>query len=96
MSFPLIFRSKKISYRFFEHLRSAKLSAMPNAILSVDQLKKRYGKMGAFTAVDSISFALKPGEILGLLGTLSAAAGSFRYFGLEFPPITQRSYAGSH
>jgi ABC-2 type transport system ATP-binding protein len=73
---------------------------MSNAILSVEQLKKTYGKKRVFTAVDSISFALKPGEILGLLGpngsgktttiqmllgTLSATEGSIRYFGLEFP-----------
>lgn len=68
--------------------------------LSVNKLKKVYGKKKPFTAVDEISFDLKPGEILGLLGpngsgktttiqmllgTLSKTAGSIHYFGKEFP-----------
>jgi type IV pilus assembly protein PilB len=37
-------------------------------ILRVSALKKVYGKKDPFVAVDGISFFLKPGEILGLLG----------------------------
>lgn len=66
-------------------------------ILVVDQLKKVYGK--TFTAVNEISFKLRKGEILGLLGpngsgktttiqmllgTLTPTAGSIFYFGKEF------------
>lgn len=69
--------------------------------LSVKNLKKVYGKKKPFTAVDSISFNLEPGEILGLLGangsgktttiqmllgTLTATSGSIEYFGKEFVP----------
>lgn len=69
-------------------------------ILSVKNLKKVYGKKKPFTAVDEISFDLKSGEILGLLGpngsgktttiqmllgTLSKTSGSIYYFGKEFP-----------
>ncbi len=68
--------------------------------LSVKDLKKVYGKKKPFTAVDGISFDLKQGEILGLLGpngsgktttiqmllgTLSSTSGSILYFGKEFP-----------
>lgn len=68
--------------------------------LSVENLKKVYGKKNPFTAVDGISFQLKPGEILGLLGpngsgktttiqmllgTLSYTSGSILYFGQPFP-----------
>lgn len=66
--------------------------------LSVKKLKKVYGKKNPFTAVNEISFDLKQGEILGLLGpngsgktttiqmllgTLSATSGSVEYFGKE-------------
>lgn len=65
-------------------------------ILKVDKLKKVYGKKSPFTAVDAISFDLKEGEILGLLGpngsgktttiqmllgTLIPTSGSIVYFG---------------
>lgn len=68
--------------------------------LKVKSLKKVYGKAKPFTAVDEISFSLKPGDILGLLGpngsgktttiqmllgTLTATSGSIEYFGKEFP-----------
>lgn len=69
-------------------------------ILSVKNLKKIYGKKKkSFVAVDRISFDLKPGEILGLLGpngsgktttiqmllgTLTATEGSITYFGKNF------------
>ncbi len=69
--------------------------------LAVHQLKKIYGSPAkSFVAVDGISFSLKPGEILGLLGpngcgktttiqmllgTLSYTSGSIHYFGKEFP-----------
>lgn len=68
--------------------------------LSVKNLKKVYGKKNKlFTAVDEISFDLKEGEILGLLGpngsgktttiqmllgTLSTTSGSIHYFGKDF------------
>ncbi len=65
-------------------------------VLSVKNLAKRYG---SFIAVDGISFDLKQGEILGLLGpngsgktttiqmllgTLTATSGSILYFGKDF------------
>lgn len=66
--------------------------------LSVKDLKKVYGKKKPFTAVDGISFDLKQGEILGLLGPngsgktttiqmllgiLGVTSGSIHYFGKE-------------
>lgn len=71
-----------------------------NPVLHVHKLKKVYGKKNPFVAVNQISFALKRGEILGLLGpngsgktttiqmllgTLSHTSGSIVYFGKEFP-----------
>jgi ABC-2 type transport system ATP-binding protein len=68
-------------------------------VLSVKNLKKTYGKKMPFHAVDEISFDLKQGEILGLLGpngsgktttiqmllgTLDATSGSITYFGKDF------------
>ncbi len=69
-------------------------------VLSVRKLKKVYGPSNKrFTAVNEISFDLKSGEILGLLGpngcgktttiqmllgTLSSTSGSIHYFGKEF------------
>ncbi len=69
-------------------------------VLCVKNLRKEYpGKKGRFVAVDSISFALKRGEILGLLGpngagktttiqmllgTLKPTSGEIRYFGKDF------------
>ncbi len=65
-------------------------------VLIVDKLKKVYGDI---PAVDAISFALKPGEILGLLGpngsgktttiqmllgTLTPTSGTISYFGKDF------------
>lgn len=67
--------------------------------LSVKKLTKVYGKKKPYTAVDHISFDLRPGEILGLLGpngsgktttiqmllgTLTATSGSILYFGKDF------------
>lgn len=69
-------------------------------ILNVKNLKKVYGKKKPFTAVNEISFNLKEGEILGLLGpngsgktttiqmllgTLASTSGTIHYFGKEFP-----------
>jgi len=69
-------------------------------VLSVRNLSKVYGGKKPFLAVGGISFDLKPGEILGLLGpngsgktttiqmllgTLSYTSGSIHYFGKEFP-----------
>lgn len=65
-------------------------------ILEVKNLTKKFG---SFTAVDTISFSLKEGEILGLLGpngagktttiqmllgVLTITSGSVMYFGKEF------------
>jgi ABC-2 type transport system ATP-binding protein len=67
--------------------------------LSVKNLKKKYSKKSSLFAVDGISFDLKEGEILGLLGpngsgktttiqmllgTLTATSGSIFYFGKDF------------
>ena len=69
-------------------------------VLSVNKLKKAYGKKKPFIAVNEISFHLNQGEILGLLGpngsgktttiqmllgTLSLTSGTIHYFGEEFP-----------
>jgi ABC-2 type transport system ATP-binding protein len=69
-------------------------------ILEVSHLTKRFGD---FTAVDDVSFEVKPGEILGLLGpngagktttmhmllgVITPTAGSIRMFGLDL--ATQR------
>ncbi len=68
---------------------------MPAPIVEVRNLTKRFGD---FTAVDGISFDIKPGEILGLLGPNGAGktttiqmllglvtptSGSIRMFGLD-------------
>jgi ABC-2 type transport system ATP-binding protein len=70
-----------------------------SSILSVRNLIKKYGKKKPFLAVDDISFDLKRGEILGLLGpngsgktttiqmllgTLATTSGSIVYFGRDF------------
>ena len=75
-------------------------------ILTVNRLKKAYG---ALEAVNEISFELKSGEILGLLGpngsgktttiqmllgTLTPTSGSIFYFGKDF--VTTRSEALQH
>lgn len=67
--------------------------------LSVKNLTKIYGKKNPTKAVDQISFNLRPGEILGLLGpngsgktttiqmllgTLTPSSGSILYFGMDF------------
>lgn len=72
---------------------------MNKDVLSVKGLKKKYPGKPPVTAVDGISFDLKQGEILGLLGpngsgktttiqmllgTLTYSAGSIEYFGKEF------------
>jgi len=69
------------------------------SILSVRDLRKVYPGKKPFTAVDGISFDLKQGEILGLLGlngagktttiqmlmsTLKATSGQILYFGKDF------------
>jgi ABC-2 type transport system ATP-binding protein len=66
-----------------------------SAIVEVRDLTKRFGD---FTAVDSISFEIRPGEILGLLGPngagktttiqmllglITPTSGSIRMFGLD-------------
>ena len=70
-----------------------------NTILSVKDLKKTYPGKVPFIAVDEISFDLKEGEVLGLLGsngagktttiqmllsTLKPTSGSIEYFGKNF------------
>lgn len=67
-------------------------------VLEVKNLKKSFGKKEPFVAVDSISFDLRAGEILGLLGpngcgktttiqmllgTLDPTEGKIRYFGKD-------------
>ncbi|MCE5318151.1 MAG: ABC transporter ATP-binding protein [Parachlamydia sp.] len=71
---------------------------MPS-ILSTTNLRKDYPRKTPFVAIDDISFDLKEGEILGLLGpngsgktttiqmllgTLTPTAGSISYFGRDF------------
>ncbi|HSX11080.1 MAG TPA: ABC transporter ATP-binding protein [Chlamydiales bacterium] len=73
---------------------------MTQPVLIIKELTKVYGSKKPFTAVDGISFELKRGEILGLLGPngsgktttiqmllglLSSTSGSITYFGREFP-----------
>lgn len=68
-------------------------------VIAVKQLTKIYGGKKPFVAVDGISFCLREGEILGLLGpngsgktttiqmllgTLSTTSGSIDYFGKNF------------
>src|SRR5471030_939897 len=68
-------------------------------VLSVKNLKKVYPGNPPFVAVDGISFDLKEGEILGLLGsngagktttiqmllsTLKPTSGEILYFGKDF------------
>ncbi len=75
-------------------------------VLATDALKKVYGKKNPIIAVNEISFDLKQGEILGLLGpngsgktttiqmllgTLAPSSGSITYFGKDF--FTNRSEA---
>ena len=70
-------------------------SMMTQPVLDVRDLTKRFG---SFTAVNGISFTIKPGEILGvlgpngagktttiqmLLGLVTPTAGSIRMFGLD-------------
>ncbi|HSX26303.1 MAG TPA: ABC transporter ATP-binding protein [Chlamydiales bacterium] len=69
------------------------------SVLTVKNLKKSYGKKKPFVALDAISFELKKGEILGLLGpngsgktttiqmllgVLTPTSGSIFYFGKDF------------
>lgn len=69
---------------------------MHDPVLSVQNLTKKFGD---FTAVDDISFEIRPGEILGLLGPngagktttiqmllglITPTSGSIRTFGLDF------------
>lgn len=70
-----------------------------SGILSAQKLKKVYPGKIPFTAINEISFDLKKGEILGLLGpngsgktttiqmllgTLTSTSGSIHYFGKDF------------
>ena len=90
------------------NLNSSKLLLMYQTApsLTVDNLKKTYGKSSPLYAVNGISFTLAPGEILGLLGpngsgktttiqmllgTLTPTSGSISYFGKDF--YTNRSSA---
>lgn len=68
---------------------------MTNPVLKVSRLTKRFG---SFTAVDEVSFEIRPGEILGLLGpngagktttiqmllgVVTPTSGSIEAFGLD-------------
>ena len=70
-----------------------------SVVLQVEHLRKEYPGKRPFIAVNDLSFSLKEGEILGLLGpngsgktttiqmllgTLSCTKGSIRYFGRDF------------
>jgi ABC-2 type transport system ATP-binding protein len=76
---------------------------MSTYVVEVDQLTKVYPRVKkgekAFVAVDSVSFGIKPGEILGLLGpngagksttiamllgVLTPTSGTISYFGQDF------------
>src|SRR5580704_286436 len=78
-------------------------------VLSVQNLKKIYPGKIPFTAVEGISFEMKEGEILGLLGsngagktttiqmllsTLKPTSGTIAYFGKDF--FTHRSEILKH
>lgn len=71
------------------------MDRMSNSVLTVSKLTKRFG---GFTAVDEVSFEIRPGEILGLLGPNGAGktttiqmllglvtptSGSIEAFGLD-------------
>ncbi|HMS84779.1 MAG TPA: ABC transporter ATP-binding protein [Nitrospira sp.] len=71
------------------------MSSIASPVLKVSQLTKRFGN---FTAVDGVSFEMRPGEILGLLGPNGAGktttiqmllglvtptSGSIEVFGLD-------------
>src|SRR5215470_12967456 len=68
---------------------------MTTSVLEVRHLQKRFGD---FTAVDGVSFSIRPGEILGLLGPngagktttihmllglITPTAGSIQVFGMD-------------
>lgn len=70
-----------------------------SSVLKVTDLRKKYRKKSSVFAVDGISFELRQGEILGLLGpngsgktttiqmllgTLAITSGSILYFGKDF------------
>ncbi len=80
-----------------------------NIVLSIQNLKKVYPGKIPYIAVGGISFELKEGEILGMLGsngagktttiqmllsTLKATSGSIHYFGKDF--FTHRSEILKH
>jgi ABC-2 type transport system ATP-binding protein len=71
------------------------MDRMSNSVLTVSKLTKRFG---SFTAVDEVSFEIRPGEILGLLGpngagktttiqmllgVVTPTSGSIEAFGLD-------------
>ncbi len=71
------------------------MDRMTNPVLKVSRLTKRFG---SFTAVDGVSFEIRPGEILGLLGpngagktttiqmllgVVTPTSGSIEAFGLD-------------
>jgi ABC-2 type transport system ATP-binding protein len=71
------------------------MDRMLNSVLTVSKLTKRFG---SFTAVDEVSFEIRPGEILGLLGpngagktttiqmllgVVTPTSGSIEAFGLD-------------
>ncbi len=76
------------------------MDRMSSSVLTVSKLTKRFG---SFTAVDEVSFEIRPGEILGLLGpngagktttiqmllgVVTPTSGSIEAFGLDLS--TQR------
>lgn len=66
---------------------------MSNAVISTDQLTKRFGD---FTAVDSISFEVYPGEIFGFLGANGAGKTTAMRMlcGLSIPTSGKATIAG--
>lgn len=77
-----------------QHLRGRDLSVDNNNIIEVKNLTKTFGK---FTAVDSISFEVKKGEIFGLLGPNGAGKSTtLRILSTLAKPTNGKAAIGGH